>query len=432
MNSFEVESLYSNLKKLLSEGKFLDKNITIFGANKPADLTIQFLMENNIEVSAIIDNNIKKQGQIKFGVKVYSIEEYFKEYNDYNIILIASQYYNEMSEQLEKRGYKKEKHIFQTIKFNEFTIVYSKFKEKINQVLNGMNLYEELKSKYGEDVNIFISPCSGLGDVNMIGLYLFEYCKEFEIQNYILTVVGKGSEKVARMFDINNIVMLTQQQSDNLVELCAFMGEEKCNIKVLLHMYQHIDILSKFELYNFFSWEELYRFALFKIKDKNAKKININYRVDIIEELFEKNLLIKGRTIILAPYAASLVSIPDVIWESIARIFIENGYKVCTNCFGKSEYPIKGTIPISFSVEDAVAVLEYAGGFIGLRSGLCDIMCYAKAKKIVIYPDENSSNFYGLQNIGVYDDVNELVFHDKYEKKLIKEIVGVFNVKNIL
>ena len=35
------------------------------------------------------------------------------------------------------------------------------------------------------------------------------------------------------------------------------------------------------------------------------------------------------------------------------------------------------------------SVVERAGTFVGIRSGLCDIIRDAKAKKIAIYPDYN-------------------------------------------
>ena len=65
---------------------------------------------------------------------------------------------------------------------------------------------------------------------------------------------------------------------------------------------------------------------------------------------------------------------------------------------------------------------------IGLRSGLCDVIASAKAKKIILYPDrfygpDSFLNFFSLNRMELCDDAEELLC-DKSEEDMIKEIIG--------
>ena len=93
----------------------------------------------------------------------------------------------------------------------------------------------------------------------------------------------------------------------------------------------------------------------------------------------------KGRTVILAPYAGSFQSnIPSEAWERLVHSLKSMGYDVCTNCYGEKERPIKNTIPIQFSYEEGIPLIEYAGGFVAVRSGLCDILSQANCSMVIL------------------------------------------------
>ncbi len=66
----------------------------------------------------------------------------------------------------------------------------------------------------------------------------------------------------------------------------------------------------------------------------------------------------------------------------------EQGRQVFTNVAG-DEKPLRGTIPISPLICEMKSVVERAGTFIGIRSGMCDVIRTAKCRKIALYPDYN-------------------------------------------
>ena len=68
--------------------------------------------------------------------------------------------------------------------------------------------------------------------------------------------------------------------------------------------------------------------------------------------------------------------------------FRERGYQIFTNVAGE-ETPLEGTAPISPQICEMRSVVEQAGTFIGIRSGICDVIRTADCRKIALYPDYN-------------------------------------------
>ena len=94
----------------------------------------------------------------------------------------------------------------------------------------------------------------------------------------------------------------------------------------------------------------------------------------------------KGKSVIFSPYAKSVPKISDEIWQSAIKYYKDKGYELYTNV-AKGEAPLNETLPLSPSIKDFPKVVERAGAFVGIRSGLCDIIRETKAKKIALYPD---------------------------------------------
>ena len=122
---------------------------------------------------------------------------------------------------------------------------------------------------------------------------------------------------------------------------------------------------------------------------------------------------------IFSPYAKSVVRIHQSIWNGMVERYRTRGYKCYTNVVN-DEIPLPNTIPISPSVGEVQSVVERAGTFIGIRSGLCDVIREAECVKVAFYPD-----YY-------YGDTQWKAL-DMYELKGWKNIVidGTFDVNEI-
>lgn len=93
-----------------------------------------------------------------------------------------------------------------------------------------------------------------------------------------------------------------------------------------------------------------------------------------------------GRAVLLAPYAKSVVPVPWSFWERTAERHRAQGDVVATLVYGEED-PIPGTLALEIPIPELLDAVEHAGTFISLRSGLCDVVHTARARKIHAFPD---------------------------------------------
>lgn len=426
MNALQIEELYEEIDRTLSGKSEDDLFIVFFGANKLSELGIRYLHDKGIKVSGIIDNGKDKAGNIKCGVKVFSPEILLSDYREKAVIFIASRYVKPMTEQLKGMGYKSGIHIFETI-YHIPSADREELESAVRKVCEGEKVYERLHTDKSE--TLILCPYKGIGDIYFIGAYLHEYCRQNKIDNYRLAVVGGACKRVAQMFDIENITIVSQREMDRIIKYISFVGVGEFNVKILNHNYSHYNILSPFEVNGRVSWGKMFlygvmefddNYCLTALKPKN-RKVNIS----------DYSELVKDKTVIFAPYANTVSNIDIELWEELAVKLKASGYKVLTNSIGDTEPVIDGTIGISAPLEDMAEIVEYAGTFIGIRSGMCDLVAGTRAKKIILYPDR-SSEFFKMEDMGIGENVNEIYLH-KYEinrlnqfiQKEICDIIGI-------
>lgn len=144
------------------------------------------------------------------------------------------------------------------------------------------------------------------------------------------------------------------------------------------------------------------------------------------DQWFADRKLKKGRTVILAPYAGSFQSnIPLEEWERFVLALNAKGYDVCTNCYGEKENPIKNTIPVQFSYDEGISLIEYAGGFVAVRSGLCDILSQAECRMVILYEsgfNASSYDYFSLKRMGLNEHVMEFI----YDSSTIDQMISQF------
>lgn len=105
------------------------------------------------------------------------------------------------------------------------------------------------------------------------------------------------------------------------------------------------------------------------------------------------------RTIILAPYANSAVNLEENFWvELLAALKQKNkDFVVYTNVSNPREKVIPGTAPIITSFSELLYLADKVKCFIGLRSGIFDLLAFTNAKLLYIFNDINGGWFYDLK-----------------------------------
>jgi len=264
---------------------------------------------------------------------------------------------------------------------------------------------------------LLVCPYKGIGDIYFIGAYIREYCKKEEIKAYSLVLTGNICRRVAEMFGIEDLVLLSAKDMDRLVKYIQFAGEKITNSKILNHNCTHIGVLSKFDIAGRLSWGEIFLNGIFEFDSAVSASAPVISPRGKYEEIKE------GKTVILSPYANTVKNIDVTIWEELTNELLKKGFDVITNSSGKDEPVIKGSKEGFYPLEDMVHIVEKAGYFIGVRSGLCDVISAAKAKKIVLYPDK-ASMFFSIEKMGLSGDVEEVLLDGQYNGKIVCGIIN--------
>ena len=414
--------------KAMSQASTFQK-VIIFGCTLYAHEIINALTLNHINVYCFVDNDKTKVGSICDGKEIKSPDILVKEDRDKTVVVIASPTYGrEMVAQVRNYGYQ-DNRIWHIPVINPIQVSDSleSLEEAFGYIEEGLKVYDELTSDGTELIILF--PYPGTGDIYMACGYLKEYLSKCGKDKIKLVVTKNNCKKVAELFEYKNVVVITEEQKEALLNAWQFLGDVNLNVKPALFWGWHCKKYYRpYRNYQSLSFADFFKYDVFN-HSEDVRFTPPIYEKDnlYLKELFDQNHLQKGKTVIIAPYAGSFQSsIGSETWKALVEILHKRGYSVCTNCYG-DEKPLLGTIAIQFPYEQVVNVIEYAGSFIGIRSGLCDIASSAKCRKIILYESNflaSDYEFFSLSKMGICEEVLEYDYDG--DAALIEFISEVF------
>ncbi len=436
MDKNNIHKIDRKLNELINNGVLDNKKIYITPANDYTLYTIRKLAEMGYNTQFVLDSKEKLLGQKLNNIEIVSLEEALIPYKKNNLILLtdASDIY--MSRKLDLLEYEynnmrfwlTENEVSKKVLIKEFIKknIYKKPLRDISKLYKAKSIYNRL-SKISNYIYIF--PFKSIGDIYILGLYRQSAAEKFN-KDFTLVVVGEVCKKVALIMGFKKVISIDQNSMYILCKLKSLFNKEVSNMEVLHYDYYHTSIIFNVLEYNKINFSKCYSNVVFQ------EKLNTNFVLSFkndnnIDQYCVDNKIIKGKTVILAPYAKSILDISIVFWENLALDLIDKGFIVFTNCGNDLELPITGTEKICFPLETAHSVVEYAGYFIGLRSGLCDFISNTKCLKVIIYPKWKGMN-YKLIDFYSFNDMpyaNNIV---EYECDLVPYKMDVINVANFI
>jgi hypothetical protein len=371
--------MYQILNTLRKLKSFKGKAVILFGHCNATEKIIDYLFQKGIAATAILDNSISKQGFAYRKIPIVPPEQ-IKCYNSKNsIVLIATRFFEPMFAQLRELGY--DGKIIKVADYNsfaEYSLSDETLSRKKARVERGAKTLKKIRTQYASQ-HLIICPNNALGDVYWAMSFLPAYRKKHGICDVAVIVIGKGCREAAELFGIENIVSLSQTEMDEFVQAIIFTREENCIIAH--HDRPYTDNIIKYLDKYFLSFIDYYKRVVYGLSKTACATPPVS------RESFENIAKIpKAKSVIISPYAKSVVGMPNAFWEKICKEYKEKGFHVYTNIVG-DELPIDGTLPLSLSIKQIIPVVEHAGTFIGIRSGLCDILHTAKCHKTVVFPD---------------------------------------------
>lgn len=122
--------------------------------------------------------------------------------------------------------------------------------------------------------------------------------------------------------------------------------------------------------------------AFFSLRSP-TKKSHIRIREDGREEERKQKY---SKAVLLSTGAYSVESLPMTFWEKLAKAIRERGYEVYVNDGGQDcDRMIPGVKVLSTSIPELIRISSYLAYFVGLRSGLCDVLAQTPVRMTVLF-----------------------------------------------
>lgn len=379
MDHTHHQEMLKTLKVLIADNALAEKEIYLFGHCNATEELADEVIERGYSVKAILDNNPQKQGGHYKGIPVLSPQTLQGKDTRQTIVCIASRAYEAMARQLREMNYagRLEK-LVDYNSFAEYSLSPETIARKKQRMERGKRILERIRRKYGDNFCL-ICPFNALGDVYYAMAYLPAYQQKSGIIAPVIVTAGKACRAVAAMFGHEKQETLTQTEMDELVQAVLFT--QAPNAFIAHHDRPYTNLLMKALYVKRIPFEILYRCGVYGLARDCAPCFPMGQRV-----YGALSDIVKGTSVILAPYAKSVAGIGAAVWQRIISACQVKGYQLYTNV-ADGETALPGTSPLQADLAELASVVEWAGTFIGIRSGLCDVIRNVSCRKIALFPD---------------------------------------------
>lgn len=298
----------------------------------------------------------------------------------------------------------------------------------------GYRFYQKLREEYGHDTHLLLIPYEGTGDAYLVGCILEEYLLEHKIQKYIVLQPLTLGAKVLKIFGVDRVRPITLEERNWLSQFQLFCREAITHLHVMhFQPCNHISLLNRVEGIHQIHFRQMYEIMGFDFSRLRAPCCLTS--MEEVAETFRVRQFKPGCTVVLAPYAETIPSMPLEIWQRIADRLTKLGYCVCTNSSGEREPVLLGTQRVFYPFGEILPAIELAGAFVGIRSGLCDVISGAHCKKVIVYPKQFCwglspvFQYFSLNRMGLCSDAVELEFTDETLDAVAEQVIRAVTAK---
>lgn len=379
MDKLHYDEMLTNLNELISKNMIQEKTIYLFGHCNATEELAELLLQKGYEVFAILDNNIAKQGTCYKGILIVKPDEVLKADADRVLVCIVARAYAAMAKQLKQLGYTGAvKKLVDYNSYAEYSLSPETMQAKKERLARGMKRLEKLKQKYPGCFQIYC-PFSALGDVYYAMAYLPYFLEKRNVKKYVVFTIGSACAEVVRMFGAEHVEALSQTEIDETIQAVLYTQDKEAFIS-------HQDRPYVVKLYKALYLKKIPLEVIYKCGVYGLPVDTIPYKPCRLKRYEKLEEIPKNKAVVLSPYAKSVTNISKNYWQQVIDFYKEKGYAVYTNT-APEEMELPGTIRLEVKLSELQSVVERAGVFIGLRSGLCDVIKEADCKKIALYPD---------------------------------------------
>ncbi len=379
MDKQHYDEMKTNVESLIRENGFAGKSIYLFGHCNATEELVKMLVFYGYTPVAILDNNIAKHGSSYESVPIVPPQTVMSDNSKQSVVCIASRAYAAMVKQLSDIGYKGDiEKVVEYNTFSEYSLSRNVVDKKYKRVKRGIALLESIKREYKNSF-LILCPFNALGDVYYAMSYLKYYLDKNNIFDYTVIAVGNACGRIVKMFGVGNVMTILQNEMDELVQAVLYTDEK--NAFIAHHDRPYTNKMIQALKVKFIKFEDFYKYGVYGL-DKES----VPQKPTACKKFRGLDIISQGKTVILAPYSKSVAGIDKDIWFKIISHYKNMGYKIFTNVTGEEE-ALAETAELRVPLDELKSAVEYAGTFIGVRSGVCDVIKEAECKKTALYPD---------------------------------------------
>ncbi len=404
MKLMRRDPLYLELHKIIEDVRFAGRLVLAMGSAQNVAMMRDYLKCYGLEFTAVVDEDPAQTGKSRAGLPVYNAQAILHPLRENALILIfASNRNHGIKEMLTAWGYQENLHFFLLRDLpNGEADSEDRFSRQCVKAKQGLAIYEKLKASCGKNAHLFLMR-GATGDVFLNGLFLAPYCHKLGIKDFVVAGDAKGLNRLAPLFGWPKVVALSYGEAEALQ--LAYTFWHKMDITDLF-MWENTLPLNKCRLrmQERFSFLDTYQRFIYKnlVSPEDWQQPLFSPLSENLRQKYRKWGLCEGNTVIVSPNAYSVKKLPEWFWERVAGALQGKGYKVFVNLNPMAELnPFRSMEPVFFPYEECDAILRYAGHFLALRSGLCDIVAQVHCRKVILYPAETPHPDYSVHRSSI-------------------------------
>lgn len=379
MDSEQYREMRENFQAAAEVCSLRDRKIYLFGHCGATEELADLILNQGYGIEAILDNSCTKQGRQYRGIVIREPSAVLEHDSRKSVVFLVTRFYEAMYAQLRKLGFAgKVQKLVEYDTGAEYSLSPETVKRKNDRVAGGMKTVRELEEKYPGMFRIYC-PFPALGDVCFCMSYLPYFQKRRGFSEYVICVSRESCAQGAVLFGAVHVEVLRQECLDAAVQAELYMQDEHAFIAHQDRPYA-IDLCRALHVKKI-TLEKMYCCGVFGLPGETKPVPPAAWLPYRGPERIEAH-----HAVIFAPYAKSVPLLPKHVWEDIVADYGARGCQLFTNV-AEGEEPLKGTEPICPGIREMKSVVERAGTFIGIRSGLCDVIRTADCHKIALYPD---------------------------------------------
>ncbi len=416
---------HSQVERAVSENYegLQNRKVIIYGLTQHVPAILRCLRSLGIQVSGLIDSNPQKAGYyIKYDLTCHTPEALFPR-DPEKVVLIVSKYASEMRGVLYRYGYTSDQ-IVEIPADSGITAEKDTSAETLDREFQLACRGMELRSRISDKHMIVVQY--GTGDVYYACAMIRDYLKKSGIRDYILIIPDSSScSKIPALFGISAWHACSMKEIALLYKAWEFFGSDYTNIRPFLNLGSRLPrILGNTEdSPDWNHWLNALRYQYFAQYGPLDFSVPDYIDEDILSPKYEAMGYPRKRTVLLSPYAnafSSVLTEKTDFWEKLAERLKQEGLIPVTNAAAK-ENAIAGTKALLIPYEELPGFLNYAGCFIAIRSGLCDLAGSAGRCRFVHIYERGSAirpQSWSLRKMGIHENTVDIVYQEDVQELL--------------